>query len=37
MFDAIALSSLAGIVFFHVIGLDRESQLRWPGARLDED
>ncbi|MDE0120413.1 MAG: ABC transporter permease [bacterium] len=37
MFAAIALSSLAGIVFFHVIGWIEKATLRWPEARLDED
>ena len=37
MFAAIALSSLAGIVFFHVIGWIEKAALRWPEARLDED
>ncbi|MCQ3802755.1 MAG: ABC transporter permease [Acidimicrobiia bacterium] len=37
MFAAIALSSLAGIVFFHVIGWIEKATLRWPEARLDGD
>ena len=37
MFAAIALSSLAGIVFFHLIGWIEKATLRWPEARLDED
>lgn len=37
MFAAIALSSLAGIVFFHVIGWIEKATLRWPEARLDEE
>lgn len=37
MFAAIALSSLAGIVFFHVIGWIEKATLRWPEAGLDED
>lgn len=36
MFAAIALSSLAGIVFFHLIGLIERGVLRWPEARQDE-
>ena len=36
MFAAIALSSLAGIVFFHLIGWIERAILRWPEARLDE-
>lgn len=37
MFAAIALSSLAGIVFFHLIGWIEKATLRWPEARLDDD
>lgn len=37
MFAGIALSSLAGIVFFHVIGWIEKATLRWPEARLDEE
>lgn len=36
MFAAIALSSLGGIVFFHMIGWVEKATLRWPEARLDE-
>ena len=36
MFAAIALSSLAGIVFFHLIGWIEKATLRWPEAGLDE-
>ena len=34
MFAAITLSSLAGIVFFHLIGWIERASLRWPEARL---
>lgn len=37
MFAAIALSSLAGILFFHLIGWIEKAVLRWPEARAEED
>ena len=37
MFAAITLSSLAGIVFFHVIGWIERASLRWPEARLHDN
>ena len=37
MFAAIALSSLGGIVFFHLIGWIEKAVLRWPEARAEED